>query len=110
LTILVSFAKKPGSARNPDALEKVFTVVAVFMRGRQQTIGMKKIYDDAISDIISENIPDDVSDTKGPAFCVFGFVKANATILGLAKTLEFSKVAATANGFKTVRVQLDELE
>jgi hypothetical protein len=81
LTIPVSFAKKPGSARNPNTLEKVFTVVTLFMRGRQQTIGMKKIHNDAISDIISENIPDNVSDLKGSAFDIFSFVKASTAIL-----------------------------
>jgi len=88
----------------------IFTVVTLFMRGSQQTVRMKKIYDDSISDVIGQDIPDDVSDLKGSAFDVFGFVKANTAILGLAKTLEFSEVAATTKWFKTVRVQLDKLE
>lgn len=71
---------------------------------------MKKIYDDPISDVIGQNIPDNVSDLKGSAFDVFSFVKRNTAILGLAKSFEFSEVAATTKGLKTVRIQLDKLE
>jgi len=88
----------------------IFTVVTLFMRGSQQTVRMKKIYDDSISDVICQNIPDNVSDLKGSAFDVFSFVKRNTAILGLAKSFEFSEVAATTKWFKTVRVQLDKLE
>jgi len=88
----------------------IFTVVTLFMRGSQQTVRMKKIYDDSISDVICQNIPDNVSDLKGSAFDVFSFVKRNTAILGLAKSFEFSEVAATAKWLKTVRVQLDKLE
>ena len=88
----------------------IFTVVTLFMRGSQQSVRMKKIYDYSISDVIGQNIPDNVSDLKGSAFDVFSFVKRNTTILGLAKSFEFSEVAATAKWLKTVRVQLDKLE
>ena len=71
---------------------------------------MKKIYDDPISDVIGQNIPDNVSDLKGSAFDVFRFIKRNTAILGLAKSFKFNEVAATAKWLKTVRVQLNKLK
>ena len=109
IAVGVSFSKEAGLTGDFDALQQILAVVAILVGGGEKTVRVQEVDYSTISYMVEIGFADDVSNTERAAIGVFCFVQASATFLRQSEAFVLGKIAPS-NGFKVVRVELNEFE
>jgi len=105
----VSFSVEAGFAGDFDAFEEILPVVAVFVGGAEEAIGVDEVDNEAVADVVVVLFAYDVSYSIGAVFGVFAFVEESAMVFAEAEAFVLLEWTFS-DGFQVVRAEANEFE